>query len=106
MAGWDQAVSADPAELRTIVEEGRHVFEALGDAERVVTDAELEKRRRFRRSLVSRRPLARGHVLTEDDLTAKRPGTGIAPDETRYVLGRSLAIDVEADQVIRWGDLE
>jgi N,N'-diacetyllegionaminate synthase len=105
MAGWDHAISADPEELRTIVEDGRHVFDSLGGYPRVVTDAEIEKRERFRRSLVARRGLERGHMLTEDDLTAKRPGSGISPDELRYVLGRRLADNVEEDHVLRWEDL-
>ena len=105
MEGWDHAISADPAELRTIVEEGRHVFDSLGGRSRVVTPAELEKRDRFRRSLVARRALDRGHVLAEDDLTAKRPGTGISPAELECVVGRRLALDIGEDHVLRWRDL-
>ena len=106
MAGWDHAISADPAEMRTIVEEGLIVHKALGSSSRSVSVSEFEKRKQFRRSLVTRLPLARGHALVEDDLDAKRPGTGVAPDELRYVLGRRLVDDVEADHVIRWKDLE
>ena len=46
-----------------------------------MSEAESEKRTKFRRSLVTRSALPRGHVITEADLDAKRPGTGIAPDE-------------------------
>ena len=106
MAGWDHAISADPAELRTIVDEGRNVFTALGGPTRIVTKAEIEKRLRFRRSLVARHALSRGHVVSEEDLGAKRPGSGISPDEIRYVLGRKLAEDIQEDQVIRWKDLQ
>lgn len=105
MEGWDHWISADPPELRSIVEEGRHVFFALGGSTRIVTEAEHEKRRQFRRSLVARRPLRAGHVLTEDDLDAKRPGTGISPDESRHVVGRVLHVDVDEDDVIHWEDL-
>ena len=106
MPGWDHAISADPAELRVIVEGGREVFAALGNGRRTVSDAELEKRAKMRRSLVARRPLPRGHVLNEADLDAKRPGTGIRPDELRYVIGRTLADDIAEDQLLRWEDLE
>jgi N,N'-diacetyllegionaminate synthase len=106
MAGWDHAISANPSELRTIVEEGRHVFDSLGGFQRVLSDAEIEKRQKFRRSLMARRSLGRGHVLTDDDLTAKRPGSGISPNEMRHVVGRRLANDVTEDQVIRWEDLK
>jgi len=105
MEGWDHAISADPDELRVIVEEGRNVFASLGGRMRVVSAAELEKRERFRRSLVARRALGCGHVLREEDLTAKRPGSGISPTELSYVVGRRLALDLEEDHVLRWEDL-
>ena len=106
MAGWDHAISADPGELRMMVEEGRHVFDSLGGLPRIVTDAEIDKRRKFRRSLVARHALSRGCVLTEGDLIAKRPGSGISPDEIQYVLGRRLTDEIEEDRVIRWEDLQ
>ena len=105
MAGWDHAISADPNELRTIVVEGQNVFTALGSTTRTVSEAEMEKRKKFRRSLVARHPLTVGHVLSESDLDAKRPGTGISPDELTYVVGRRLTSAVKRDQVIRWDDL-
>jgi N-acetylneuraminate synthase len=106
MAGWDHAISANPEQLRTIVEEGRNVLRALGGFRRVVSAAEMEKRIKFRRSLVARRKLEQGHVLTEADLDAKRPGTGIAPNELAYVLGRRLTSGVSADEVLHWKHLQ
>lgn len=105
MEGWDHAISADPEELRTIVQEGRRVWASLGGPQRIVTQAEVEKRGRFRRSLVLRRDLFAGHVLAEEDLTAKRPGTGISPADLGYVVGRSLAGDMREDDVLHWEDL-
>lgn len=104
MPGWDHAISADPEEMRVIVEEGRHIFTALGSTMRTVSVAEYEKRKKFRRSLVARRALPQGHVLTEDDLDAKRPGTGIAPTEIAHVIGRKLARNIQEDQVLDWAD--
>lgn len=106
MAGWDHAISADPEQLRTIVAEGRNIFTALGRNGKVVGAAEMEKRKKFRRSLVVRRKLERGYMLTEADLDAKRPGTGIAPDELAYVVGRRLSADLATDQVLRWEHLQ
>jgi N-acetylneuraminate synthase len=105
MEGWDHAISADPGEMRTIVDEGANVWASLGGSRRVVSAAEVEKRERFRRSLVLRRDLAAGHVLGEDDLTAKRPGTGISPADLGYVVGRTLAAAMREDDVLRWEDL-
>jgi N,N'-diacetyllegionaminate synthase len=106
MAGWDHAISADPEQLGTIVAEGRNIFAALGASARTVSVAEMEKRKKFRRSLVARYKLRSGHMLTEADLDAKRPGTGIAPDQIAYVLGRRLNSDLQADQVLHWTSLE
>lgn len=105
MAGWDHAISANPDQMRTIVREGKNIFTALGSGRRTVSSAEMEKRKKFRRSLVAKRALGRGQVLNEADFDAKRPGTGVAPDEIQFVTGRTLACDLAADQVLRWNHL-
>ena len=105
MDGWDHAISSDPPVLRAIVEDGRTIHDALGSTRRMLSEAEIVKRRQFRRSLVTRASLPAGHVLTEADLDAKRPGTGIGPDELGYVVGRELAADLVEDQVLRWEHL-
>lgn len=105
MEGWDHAISANPEQMRTIVKEGKNIITALGSSRRIVSDAEMEKRKKFRRSLVARQALSKGHVLKEGDFDAKRPGTGVAPDQVEYIVGRTLARDLAEDQVLRWGDL-
>jgi N-acetylneuraminate synthase len=106
MPGWDHAISANPTELRTIVSEGQNVFAALGGYRRIVAPAELEKRKKFRRSLVALRAFPAGHRLQPEDLAAKRPGTGISPDEVQYVAGRRLVVSIPRDHVLRWNDLQ
>lgn len=105
MPGWDHAISADPAELDVICREGLNIFTSLGVSQRVVSKEELEKRWKFRRSLVLREALPQGHVLTAADLVAKRPGTGIAPSDLKFVVGRKLAKPLADDQVLAWADL-
>ncbi len=105
MAGWDHAISANPDQLRTIVTEGKNIFDALGESRRTVSLAEVEKRKKFRRSLVALRALPAGHVIASEDLGAKRPGTGISPDELHYIVGRKLAHKIDFDGVLRWTDL-
>jgi len=106
MPGWDHSISADPTELRTIIEEGNNIFAALGSNRRTVSGEEIEKRKKFRRSVVARCSLRRGHVLTDEDIDAKRPGTGVSPNELPYVIGRKLARDIQTDEVIHWVDLQ
>ncbi|RLB70625.1 MAG: polysaccharide biosynthesis protein [Deltaproteobacteria bacterium] len=105
LPGWDHEISATPDELRTIVHEGRHIFQALGSCRRRVSPAEEEKKKTFRRSLVLCRDLPTGHVLQAEDLLCKRPGTGIRPDELSYVIGRQLKTELRQDDLLSWSDL-
>jgi len=106
MKGWDHWISAEPDELRVIVQEGRNVFAALGSSVRTVSDAEMEKRKKFRRRIVVKRALKQGEVIQPADLDYKRPGNGIHPDENIYVIGRRLNHDLAADDELEWDDLE
>lgn len=105
MPGWDHWISAEPAEFAEIAQQGRVVFDALGRTERIVSDAELQKRTKFRRRIVLRNPVASGSLLTADDIDFKRPGTGIGPDELPYVAGRHMARDLPAGYELEWDDL-
>lgn len=105
LEGWDHAISADPAQLRDLVDGARAVHAALGRAARTVPAEELAKRASFRRRMVARRSMRMGERLSAEDVDFKRPGTGIQPDELRYVLHRPLARDVEAEEELDWADL-
>lgn len=105
LTGWDHAISADPTEMRALVEGAREAFLALGSHLRAVGTTELEKRKTFRRRLVAARALSRGARLTPADVDFKRPGTGIAPDELEYVVGRTLACDLGPDDELEWSHL-
>jgi N-acetylneuraminate synthase len=104
LEGWDHAISADPADLSALVKGSREVFEALGRPERIVSEAELEKRKVFRRRMVARRPMKKGDRLRPEDVDFKRPGTGIGPHELAYVVGRTLVRDVATEDELEWSD--
>jgi N,N'-diacetyllegionaminate synthase len=105
MPGWDHAISADPAQLETLAHDLPLVWRSLGSSKRVVSEAEMEKRLRFRRRVVLRHAVPAGHVLQITDLDFKRPGTGIHPNEYPYVVGRSARRALEADHELEWEDL-
>ncbi|HEX7581386.1 MAG TPA: N-acetylneuraminate synthase family protein, partial [Thermoanaerobaculia bacterium] len=104
LEGWDHAISADPADLSALVKGSREVFEALGRPERIVSEAELEKRKVFRRRMVASRALKKGERLRAEDVEFKRPGTGIGPDELSHATGRTLLRDIERDEELDWTD--
>ena len=62
--------------------------------------AEMEQRKKMRRSVTFARDLPAGHVLARSDLYAKRPGTGIAPDRMGALVGKTLARAVRADTLL------
>ena len=105
LPGWDHAISADPKELREIIVESRNIHKALGNFQRTVSEAEIEKKSKFRRSLVLTRDAKAGEILIESDLASKRPGSGIQADEIQYVIGRKLLRDISADEHLSWEDL-
>jgi N,N'-diacetyllegionaminate synthase len=72
---------------------------------------EMSERERVNRlvalkSIISRRPLEAGHVLTPDDVYLARPGSGIAPASLPQVLGRRLARTVSGETPLQWEDVE
>ena len=66
---------------------------------------ELDNRLLALKSIISRRPLAAGHVITEADVYMSRPGTGISPAELPQVLGAVLDRAVAAETPLQWDDL-
>lgn len=102
LPGWDHEISADPYEMEIICRESANIAKSMGSFHRIVSDAEEQKKLKFRRSIVVTKDLPAGHVLTEDDLTSKRPGTGISPDMIDQFIGRKLTTAVEADTLLKW----
>lgn len=105
MFGWDHKVSADFEEMKVICEESENIYLALGTTRRIVSAAEMKKREAFRRSIVSARDIKAGEVITRDMLDLKRPGTGIAPENLGFIIGRKAKKDIQYDQIITNEDI-
>ncbi len=106
MPGWDHKVSANPVEMKIICEESKRIYDSLGTSEKELTEQELEKKLKFRRSLVTTRNIAKGEVIKEEDLTYKRPGTGLRPSDKEKILGKKAGRDIPEDCVITWNDVD
>ncbi len=105
LPGWDHSISADPEELKYICEESKKVYLSLGTFERKISEEEKKKVKSFRRSIVLKKDMKAGEIIKRDDIDFKRPGTGIRPDETKYVIGRRLKIDKKYDELLKWEDM-
>lgn len=74
---------------------GSFKVEALGDEELA--------RQNARRSLVAKRFIAKGKVIEEADLTFKRPAHGVSPRFIDEVVGKTASIDINDDDILKWG---
>ena len=106
LPGWDHQISASPDEMKIICLESENIVKSLGSFSRIVSQAEQEKKLKFRRSVVIKGEFNSGHVITNNDIAFKRPGTFIQPEELQYVIGRKLKNSVKADQLLHWSDFE
>jgi sialic acid synthase SpsE len=104
-AGPDHPFALEPGELAAMVRAIREAEDALGSSVKRVTEAEADLFRLGRRSIVAARDVAAGGELRREDLAIKRPGFGIPVDALDQVVGRHVAKDVAADQVLEWDDL-
>lgn len=100
MKGPDHRASLDPGELREMVRAIRNVEAALGDGVKRVSPSEKPNIEVARKSIVASRPIKRGELLTEDNVTVKRPGSGLSPMEWDSVIGTRAVRDFEYDSLI------
>lgn len=101
LPGPDHRASLDPAELRAMVRAIRNIELALGDGLKRVSPSERENLAVARKSIVAAAPIRKGELLTDSNLTAKRPGTGLSPMLWPEVVGTAAVDDFLPDQQIR-----
>ena len=103
--GPDIACSMDPSELRHLIDRSREIWIAANNPKER-TPAEESVYRFARASVVADRDLPEGHVISEADIWARRPGSGQIPGyEFDKVLGRRLTRAVTRNTQLTWADL-
>jgi len=102
MEGPDHRASLDPLELKLMVRAIRNIEKAIGDGDKKASPSELRNKSIARRSIVARRHIRKGEVFSEENLAAKRPGTGISPMWWDEVVGRKAERNYENDELISW----
>ena len=100
MPGPDHKASLEPDELGRMVKNIRNIEIALGDGGKHVSESERKNIAIARKSIVARRNIQEGEILTEDNLAVKRPGTGINPMQWMEVLGTRAVRDFKEDELI------
>ena len=100
LPGPDHAASLEPDEMRQLVSSIRNVEQAMGTGIKKVTDSERKNIAIARKSIVARRNIKKGEKFTEDNITTKRPGSGISPMLWDSVIGTEAVRDFAADELI------
>jgi len=100
MEGPDHKASLEPNELKAMVHAIRNVEKALGSGIKIPSHSELKNKPIARKSLVAARSILKGEVFTEENLTVKRPGTGISPMRWDEVIGQQASKDYNQDDLI------
>ena len=102
LPGNDHYHAGDPADFKKAIANFMWIDRVLGSEEKTVLDCEKIPRREARRSLVLTRNVKAGEILKQEDLMAKRPGTGISPEYMDIIIGRTLKKDLAEDTILMW----
>lgn len=100
MEGPDHKASLNPSELKQMVQAIRNIEIALGSDIKTPSPSELKNIEIARKSIVASRDIEMGEIFSEENLTVKRPGTGINPMKWDSVVGKKASKSFKEDEVI------
>lgn len=98
--GPDHKASLDPNELKEMVTALRSVGQIMGDGVKGPSPVEFGNRTVARKSIVATRDIRQGEVYTQENLTLKRPGTGLSPFCYWDILGKKATRNYDRDEVV------
>ncbi|MDP3651333.1 MAG: N-acetylneuraminate synthase [Rhodoferax sp.] len=100
LPGPDHKASLEPEELKAMVAAIRNIELALGDGIKRLTPSEARNKPVARKSLVARQAIKAGEAFSAQNITTKRPGTGVSPMRWDEVMGHTASRDFVADELI------
>lgn len=104
--GPDHKASLNPDQLIEYVKNIRDTELALGNPIKVISSIEKDVRKVARKSIVSKIDMTKGDVLNLDNITVKRPGSGIVASEFFEILGKTVNKDIKKNSIINWEDID
>ena len=100
LPGPDHRASLEPDDLKAMVHAIRNIEAALGDGAKEPTESESKNRQIARKSIVAAKDIAAGAEFTEENLTVKRPGTGMSPMLWDQLIGTKAQRAYSEDEVV------
>jgi N-acetylneuraminate synthase len=102
LPGPDHLASLESDELRNLVDAVRNVESALGQWQKLPADCELNTAAVARKSIVAANDIPEGTTLTEENLSIRRPGTGLPPSLFDHMIGRTTRIKIPVGTLIQF----
>lgn len=106
LPGNDHYHAMDKEDLKVFRKNINVTFELLGDFKKYSLPSEEPARKNARRSLVAKRFIPKGKKIEHDDLTFKRPASGVSPRNIKEIEGKSALQDITEDSIITWNLLK
>ena len=100
LPGPDHKASLEPDEFAVMVRAIRNIEQAMGDGIKRPSPSESKNKSIARKSLVAARSIKAGERFTPENLTAKRPGTGMSPMNWDEFMGRAAGRDYQPDDLL------
>lgn len=100
LPGPDHKASLEPNELKAMVTAIRNIEQAIGMGHKTVSASEGKNKAIARKSIVAARNIKKGELFTEENLTVKRPGSGINPMRWPEIIGKKAVHDFNEDELI------
>ena len=100
MIGPDHAASLEPDELFKMIVQIRNVELAMGSAYKRPSIKELSNSKLIRKSIFAKTKIHIGEKFSSDNLTTKRPGSGISPMKWDSLIGQNSLKNYDKDEQI------
>ncbi len=100
LPGPDHKASLEPDELRRMITGIRSVEQAMGNGIKRVMPSEISNQLIVRKSIVTKVSIKKGEIFSYENLTTKRPGTGVSPLRIDEIIGTKSDRDYLEDELI------
>ena len=106
LPGNDHYHAMDVVDLKKFNKNLDEILTIVGDEKVLALPSEEISRENARRSLVAKQDIPKGKTIEYDDLTWKRPASGISPRLIDDVIGKEAVSNIEADEVLKWDKIQ
>lgn len=106
LPGPDHKASLEPDELKSMIKEIRKTEKVLGSFDKKPTKSEKKIMNLVRKSIVTKKDIEKGSIVSEDMIVIKRPGTGLNPSDLDKIIGKKARRYIAKDEIFQLNMVE